>query len=41
MKIDSDLKREENFAEKTTFYSKCLTKDIKMSSLLGGKPRNF
>ena len=41
MKIDPDLKREENFAEKTKFYSKFLAKDIKMSSFLGGNPRKF
>ena len=29
-------KREKNFAELKTFYSKCLARDIKMSSFLGG-----
>ena len=41
MKIDPDLKREDNFAENITFYSKCLGKDIKMSNFLGSNPRNF
>ena len=41
MKIDPDLKREENFAEKKTLCSKCLVKDIKLSSFLGGNPSNF
>ena len=41
MKIDPDLKRDENFAEKTTFYSNYLAKDIKMSNFLGGNPNNF
>ena len=34
-------KREKNFAEMKTFYSKCLAKDIKLSSLLGGDPRRI
>ena len=29
-------KREKNFAEMKTFYSKCLAKDIKLSSFLRG-----
>ena len=29
MKIDPDLKIEENFAENKTFFSKCLARDIK------------
>ena len=41
MRIDPDLKKEENFAEKKTSYSKCLAKDIKPSSFLGGNPSNF
>ena len=41
MKIDPDLKREENFAKKKTFYSKCLARDIKLSSFLGGNPKKF
>ena len=41
MRIDPDLKREENFAEKKTFYNKCLANDIKLSSFLGGNPNNF
>ena len=30
------MKREENFSEMKSFYSKCLAKDIKLSSFLGG-----
>ena len=41
MRIDPDLKREENFAEKKTFCRKCLAKDIKLRSFLGGNPSNF
>ena len=41
MNIDPDLKREENFAKKKTFYSKCQAKDIKLSSFLGGNPRKI
>ena len=42
MKSEPDLeKKEENFSEKKTFYSKCLAKDIKLSNFLGGKPNNF
>ena len=41
MKIDPDLKREKNFAEKKTLYDKCLARDIKLSSFLGGNPRKF
>ena len=41
MRIDLDLKREENFAEKKTFCSKCVAKDIRPSSFLGGNPSNF
>ena len=41
MKIRSRfLKREKNFAERKTIRSKCLAKDIKLSSFLGGNP-NF
>ena len=36
MKIDLDLKRKENFAEKKTFCSKCLAKEIKLISFLRG-----
>ena len=31
----------ENYAEKRTFCSKCLIKDIKLSNFLGGNPRKF
>ena len=42
MKSKPDLEeKEENFAENKTFYSKCLAKDIKRSSFLGGNPNNF
>ena len=42
MKIRSRfLKREKNFAERKTIRIKCLAKDIKLSSFLGGKPRKF
>ena len=41
MKIDPDLKREENFAEKKTLCSKCLARDIKLSIFLGGNLRKF
>ena len=41
MTIDPDLKIEENFADKKTFYNKCLAKDIKMSGFLGGNLSNF
>ena len=30
------MKKEKSFAEMKTFYSKCLAKDIKLSSFLGG-----
>ena len=33
--------KEENFTEKKTLCSKCLAKDIKLSSFLGGNPNNF
>ena len=36
MKIDQDLKKMENFAEKKTFYNKCVARDMKMSNFLGG-----
>ena len=39
MKSEPDL--EENFAEKKTLCSKCLAKDIKLSSFLGGNSNNF
>ena len=39
MKLRSRFrKREKNFAKMKTFYSKCLAKDIKLSSFLGGNP---
>ena len=42
MKSEPDLEEnEENFAEKKTFCSKCLAKDIKLISFLGGNPNNF
>ena len=41
MRIDLDLKREENFAKNKIFCSKCLAKDIKLSSFLGDNPSNF
>ena len=42
MKSEPDLEeKEENFAEKKTLYSKCLAKDVKLGSFLGGNPRNF
>ena len=42
MKSEPDLEdKEENFAEKKTFYSKCLVKDIKLSNFLGDNPNNF
>ena len=39
--VDPDLKRGKSFAEKNTFCSKCLAKDIKLSSFLGGNPRRI
>ena len=37
MKSEPDLEdEEENFAENKTLCKKCLAKDIKLSSLLGG-----
>ena len=42
MNSEPDLEeKEENFAEKKTFCSKCLGKDIKLNSFLGGNPNNF
>ena len=42
MKSEPDLEeKEENFVGKKTFCSKCLAKDIKLSSFLGGNPSNF
>ena len=42
MKSEPDLEeKEENFVEKKTFCSKCLAKDIKLSSYLGGNLNNF
>ena len=39
MKFRSRFRRkEENFVEMKIFCSKCLTKDIKLSSFLGGNP---
>ena len=35
MKIDPDLKR------RKTFCNKCLARDIKLSSFLGGNPTKF
>ena len=32
------LKIEENFVERKTFCSKCVARDIKLSSFLGGNP---
>ena len=34
-------RRKENFAEMKIFCSKCLAKDIKLSSFLGGNLSNF
>ena len=41
MRTYPDLKRDEYFAEKKTFCSKCLVRDIKLSSFLGGNPSKF
>ena len=41
MKIGPGLKEKENFVESKTFYSKCLAKDIKLSSFLGGQPKQL
>ena len=42
MKSEPNLEdNEENFSKKKTFYSKCLAKDIKLSSFLGDNPNNF
>ena len=42
MKSEPDLEEnKENFAGKKTLCSKCLAKDIKLSSFLGGSPSNF
>ena len=42
MKSEPDLEeKEENFTEKKTLCSKCLAKDIKLSSFLGGNPNKF
>ena len=42
MKSESNLEeKEENFAKKKTFCSKCLAKDIKLNNFLGGNPNNF
>ena len=41
MKIDQDLKGRENFAEKKIFCSKCVARDMKLRSFLGGNPSNF
>ena len=42
MKSELDLEeKEENFAEKKTLCSKCLVKDIKLSSFSGGNPNIF
>ena len=43
MKLRSKFRRrEENFAEMKIFYRKCLAKDSKLSSFLGGMPmQNF
>ena len=41
MKIDPNLKREENFVEKKTFFNKCLAKDIKLSGFLRDNLSNF
>ena len=34
-------RRKENFVEMKIFCSKCLAKDIKLSSFLGGNPRKI
>ena len=42
MKSEPDLEEnEENVAKKKTFCSKCLPKEIKLSSFLGSNPNNF
>ena len=42
MKSEPDVEeKKESFAEKKTFCTKCLAKDIKISSFLGGNPNNF
>ena len=42
MKSETYLEdNEENFAEKKTFCSKCLAKDIKLSSFFGRSPKQF
>ena len=41
MKIDPDLKRKENFTENKTFCSKCLAKEIKLSSFSRGNSRKI
>ena len=41
MKYIQIVKKGKNFAKMNTFWSKCLAKDIKLSSFLGGNPRRF
>ena len=42
MKSEPELEeKKENFTEKKTLCSKCLAKDIKLSSFLGDNPNNF
>ena len=42
MKLRSKFRRrEENFAEIKILCNKCLAKDIKLSSFLGGNPRKI
>ena len=38
MKLRSIFRRKENFFEMKIFCNKCLAKDIKLSSFLGGNP---
>ena len=39
MKYIEIVKKGKSFAEMKTFCSKCLAKDIKLNSFLGGNPR--
>ena len=41
MKNSSNLEDRKDFAERKAFCSKCLAKDIKLSSFLGGNPIYF
>ena len=38
MKNSPDLEEKKDFAERKAFCSKCLAKEIKLSSFLGGNP---